>query len=254
MAPRPKTQPPGTDPASASARPRGRPPKAGTVTTGWVGLDFSRERALYANGLAPVAGADEVGRGPLAGPVVAAAVVLDPARVPQGLDDSKRLTRVKREALYLEICATAEIAISLAPPARIDRDNIRQATLWALASAVRGLPCRPAFLLVDGNDPPRVECAVEAIVGGDGLIASIAAASIVAKVVRDRLMAGVGAAFPAYGFERHMGYGTREHGAALKAHGPCLHHRRSFAPVREQQLGLFPATEFPVTEDLEVAD
>ncbi|WP_393992300.1 ribonuclease HII [Xanthobacter oligotrophicus] len=206
-----------------------------------MGLDFTHERALYGEGIAPVAGADEVGRGPLAGPVVAAAVVLDPTRVPQGLDDSKKLTRARREALYLEICATAEVAIALAPPARIDRDNIRQATLWALANAVRGLPCRPAFLLVDGNDPPRVDCEVEAIVGGDGLIASIAAASIVAKVVRDRLMAGVGAAFPAYGFERHMGYGTREHGAALKAHGPCLHHRRSFAPVREQQLGLFQA-------------
>ncbi|MFG1241184.1 ribonuclease HII [Xanthobacter sp. V7C-4] len=241
MAPRPKAPPQPAEPDPAPPRPRGRPPKAGAVTTGWVGLDFTRERALYADGRAPVAGADEVGRGPLAGPVVAAAVVLDPARVPQGLDDSKKLTRAKRESLYLEICATAEVAIALAPPERIDRDNIRQATLWALANAVRGLPCRPAFLLVDGNDPPRVDCEVEAIVGGDGLVASIAAASIVAKVVRDRLMAGVGAAFPAYGFERHMGYGTREHGAALRAHGPCLHHRRSFAPVREQQLGLFPA-------------
>ncbi|MFG1351271.1 ribonuclease HII [Xanthobacter autotrophicus] len=248
MASRPKTPPQAIDPGSAP-RPRGRPPKAKAVTAGWVGLDFSREQALYARGIAPVAGADEVGRGPLAGPVVAAAVVLDPARVPQGLDDSKRLTRAKREALYLEICATAEVAISLAPPARIDRDNIRQATLWALANAVRGLPCRPAFLLVDGNDPPDVACEVEAIVGGDGLIASIAAASIVAKVVRDRLMAGLGAAFPAYGFERHMGYGTREHGTALKAHGPCLHHRRSFAPVREQQLALFP-----VAGELEEAD
>jgi len=207
----------------------------------WRGLDFSRERALYTGGFAPVAGADEVGRGPLAGPVVAAAVVLDPARVPQGLDDSKKLPRARREALYAEICATAEVAVALAPPVRIDRDNIRQATLWALANAVRGLPRCPAFLLVDGNDPPQVACAVEAVVGGDGLIASIAAASIVAKVVRDRLMAGVGAAFPAYGFERHMGYGTPEHGAALRAHGPCLHHRRSFAPVREQQLALFSA-------------
>lgn len=228
-------QPPSPD---EPARRRGRAARA------VAGLGFERELALYARGLAPVAGADEVGRGPLAGPVVAAAVVLDPARVPQGLDDSKRLTAARREALYAEICATAEIAVCLAPPARIDRDNIRQATLWALAGAVRALPCRPAFLLVDGNDPPKAACAVEAIVGGDGLVASIAAASIVAKVVRDRLMASVGAAFPAYGFERHMGYGTPEHGAALRAHGPCLHHRRSFAPVREQQLALFA----PVTE------
>lgn len=213
------------------------------------GLDFKRERALYRQGLAPVAGADEVGRGPLAGPVVAAAVVLDPRQVPKGLDDSKKLSRLRREALYAEICATAQVSVCLAPPARIDRDNIRQATLWALANAVRGLPCVPAFLLVDGNDPPEVACSVEAVVGGDGLIASIAAASIVAKVVRDRLMAGVGAAFPAYGFERHMGYGTPEHGAALRTHGPCRHHRRSFAPVREQQLGLFDPAQV-----LEAAD
>ncbi|MFG1347217.1 ribonuclease HII [Xanthobacter autotrophicus DSM 431] len=230
-------------------RPRGRPKKVLVpAAPAWVGLDFARERALHAQGLAPVAGADEVGRGPLAGPVVAAAVVLDPERVPQGLDDSKKLTKAKREALYLEICATAEVAVSLAPPARIDRDNIRQATLWALANAVKGLPFRPAFLLVDGNDPPPADCRVEAIVGGDGLVASIAAASIVAKVVRDRLMAGLGAAFPAYGFERHMGYGTAEHGAALRRHGPCLHHRRSFAPVREQQLGLFPAEDRDLEE------
>ncbi len=209
----------------------------------WYGLDFSRERALYRAGQAPVAGADEVGRGPLAGPVVAAAVILDPERVPRGLDDSKKLTAARREALYAEICATAHVAVTMAPPQRIDRDNIRQATLWALAGAVRALPCRPALLLVDGNDPPAVECDVEAVVGGDGLIASIAAASIVAKVLRDRLMGQLGAAFPAYGFERHMGYGTPEHGAALRAHGPCPHHRRSFAPVREQQLVLFPGAQ-----------
>lgn len=238
MPPRPKAAP------EAATRRAARGAGAGPD-----GLDFKRERALYRQGLAPVAGADEVGRGPLAGPVVAAAVVLDPRRVPKGLDDSKKLTRLRREALYAEICATAEVSVCLAPPARIDRDNIRQATLWALANAVRGLPCPPAFLLVDGNDPPQVACSVEAVVGGDGLIASIAAASIVAKVVRDRLMAGVGAAFPAYGFERHMGYGTPEHGAALRAHGPCRHHRRSFAPVRERQLGLFD----PV-DALEAAD
>ncbi|MFG1393378.1 ribonuclease HII [Xanthobacter agilis] len=192
-----------------------------------------------ARGILPVAGADEVGRGPLAGPVVAAAVVLDPAHVPAGLNDSKKLTAKRREALYAEICATAEVAVSLAPPARIDRDNIRQATLWALAQAVAGLPRPPALLLVDGNDPPEAACAVEAIVGGDGLVASIAAASIVAKVVRDRLMVQLGAAFPVYGFERHMGYGTALHAAALRAHGPCRHHRQSFAPVRAQQMKLF---------------
>ncbi|MFS8037777.1 ribonuclease HII [Xanthobacter sp. AM11] len=231
--PRPRSIAPATAPAT------GRPRKAAGPSR--PGLDFARERALLAGGFAPVAGADEVGRGPLAGPVVAAAVVLDPERVPPGLDDSKKLTAAKREALYAQICATAEVAVCLAPPGRIDRDNIRQATLWAIAGAVRGLPCHPAYLLVDGNDPPQAACTVETVVGGDGLIASIAAASIVAKVVRDRLMAGLGAAFPAYGFQRHMGYGTAEHGAALAAHGPCLHHRQSFAPVRAQQLALFPA-------------
>lgn len=205
------------------------------------GLDFTREQMLYAQGpcrydTGPVAGADEVGRGPLAGPVVAAAVILNPDRVPQGLADSKKLSAKRREALYAEICAHAEVGIALAPPARIDRDNIRQATLWALAQAVRALPRAPGLLLVDGNDAPHADCAVETIIGGDALVASIAAASIVAKVVRDRLMSQLGAAFPGYGFEKHMGYGTPQHLAALRAHGPCPHHRHSFAPIRQHAL------------------
>ncbi|MGQ3673704.1 ribonuclease HII [Xanthobacter sp. TB0136] len=205
------------------------------------GLDFTREQALYAQPVldplhAPIAGADEVGRGPLAGPVVAAAVILDPAHVPQGLADSKKLSARRRDILYAEICAHADIGIALAPPARIDRDNIRQATLWALAQAIAALPRAPALVLVDGNDPPPAACRVETIVGGDNLVASIAAASIVAKVVRDRLMTRLGAQFPAYGFERHMGYGTPAHLAALRAHGPCPHHRHSFAPVRQKTL------------------
>ncbi len=206
-----------------------------------LGLDFSREQSLYASGpcqyaLDPIAGADEVGRGPLAGPVVAAAVILNPERVPQGLADSKKLSAKRREALYAEICASAEVGIALAPPARIDRDNIRQATLWALAHAVRALPRAPGLLLVDGNDAPHADCTVETIIGGDGLVASIAAASIVAKVVRDRLMTQLGAAFPVYGFECHMGYGTPQHLAALRTHGPCPHHRHSFAPIRQHTL------------------
>ena len=216
--------------AGSGSRRRAQPP---------AGLGFEAEAKRYAGGVTPIAGADEAGRGPLAGPVVAAAVILDPLRVPQGLDDSKKLTAARREALFAEICATAEISVCMAPPARIDRDNIRQACLWALSSAVRALPRAPALVFVDGNDPPPVSCALEMVVGGDGLIASIAAASIVAKVTRDRLMAGLGTVFPAYGFERHMGYGTRAHGDALRAHGPCRHHRASFAPVREQQLALF---------------
>lgn len=212
------------------------------------GLGFGREAQAYARGVPLVAGADEAGRGPLAGPVVAAAVILDPARVPSGLDDSKKLTAARREALFDLICATAEVSVSLAPPARIDRDNIRQASLWALASAVRGLPRCPALVFVDGNDPPAMPCELEMVVGGDALIASIAAASIVAKVTRDRLMAGVGKAHPAYGFERHMGYATPEHSVALRAHGPCAHHRQSFAPVREQQLSLFGSIEIVAAE------
>lgn len=212
------------------------------------GLGFAREAAAYADGVPLVAGADEAGRGPLAGPVVAAAVILDPARIPAGLDDSKKLTHARREALFDLICATAEVSVSLAPPARIDRDNIRQASLWALASAVRGLPRCPALVFVDGNDPPPMPCALEMVIGGDALIASIAAASIVAKVTRDRLMVRVGAMHPAYGFERHMGYATPEHAAALRAHGPCAHHRHSFAPVREQQLSLFGSTQIVAAE------
>ncbi len=212
------------------------------------GLGFARERAAYKLGATPIAGADEAGRGPLAGPVVAAAVILDPRRVPKGLDDSKKLSREKREALFAEICATAEVAVSLAPPTRIDRDNIRQASLWALASAVRGLSRCPALVFVDGNDPPPMPCDLEMVIGGDALIASIAAASIVAKVTRDRLMMAVGAAYPVYGFERHMGYSTPAHGIALRAHGPCKHHRQSFAPVREQQLLLFSDVDLVAAE------
>jgi ribonuclease HII len=196
------------------------------------GLDFNYEREALAAGDAPIAGADEVGRGPWAGPVVAAAVILDPERVPGGLDDSKKLTAPEREALFDIICATAEVAVAFAPPSRIDVHDIRKATLWAIARATASLPRRPRLLLVDGRDLPEVTCSARAIIGGDGLIASIAAASIVAKVTRDRLMASLGLAHPGYGFERHMGYGTPEHAEALARLGACRHHRTSFAPVR----------------------
>ncbi|MCJ8143750.1 ribonuclease HII [Ancylobacter sp. A5.8] len=194
--------------------------------------DFATERTALAAGEMPVAGADEVGRGPWAGPVVAAAVILDPERVPEGLDDSKKLSASRREALFEIICASAEVSLAFAPPARIDATDIRQATLWALARACAGLPRAPRLLLVDGRDVPPVACAARAIIGGDGLVASIAAASIVAKVTRDRLMGELGRQHPGYGFERHMGYGTAEHAAALEALGACIHHRVSFAPIR----------------------
>ena len=192
---------------------------------------FARERAALKRGLWPVAGCDEAGRGPLAGPVVAAAVILDPERIPRGLDDSKKLTAERREALYTRICARAEVAVAFASPARIDRDNILRASLWALAQAVAALPVRPQLVFVDGRDRIDCCCDCQAVVGGDALVLSVAAASIVAKVTRDRLMVRIGAAHPGYGFERHMGYSVPEHFAALARLGPTVHHRRTFAPV-----------------------
>jgi ribonuclease HII len=192
---------------------------------------FRRERAAMKRGVFPVAGCDEAGRGPLAGPVVAAAVILDPKRIPRGLDDSKKLTAPEREKLYARICATAEVGIAFGSRARIDRDNILQASLWALARAVAALPVRPRLVFVDGRDRIDVDCDCQAVISGDALVLSIAAASIVAKVVRDRLMAQVGAAHPGYGFERHKGYSVPEHFRALSALGPTVHHRRGFAPV-----------------------
>jgi ribonuclease HII len=163
--------------------------------------------------------------------VVAAAVILDPKRIPRGLNDSKKLTMEEREKLYLKICASAEVAVAFGSTARIDRDNILQASLWALARAVRALPLRPRLVYVDGNIRIDAGCDCEAVVAGDALVLSIAAASIVAKVTRDRLMMRLGLAHPGYGFERHMGYSVPEHFAALNRLGPTIHHRRSFAPV-----------------------
>jgi ribonuclease HII len=192
---------------------------------------FRRESAAMKRGLWPVAGCDEAGRGPLAGPVVAAAVILDPKRIPRGLNDSKKLDAPERERLYEKICVSAEVAVAFGSPARIDRDNIRQASLWALARAVAALPVKPRLVFVDGIDRIEAGCECRPVVSGDALIVSIAAASIVAKVTRDRLMRQIGAAHPGYGFERHMGYSVPEHFAALQRLGPCIHHRRSFSPV-----------------------
>jgi ribonuclease HII len=192
---------------------------------------FARERAAMRRGVFPVAGCDEAGRGPLAGPVVAAAVILDPKRIPRGLDDSKKLSAVEREALYERIFATSEVGVAFGSRARIDRDNIRRASLWALARAVHALAVRPQLVFVDGIDRIDVGCDCVPVVSGDALVLSIAAASIVAKVVRDRLMMQIGASHPGYGFERHMGYAVPEHRRALATLGPTVHHRRSFAPV-----------------------
>jgi len=199
---------------------------------------FRRERRALGKGVWPVAGCDEAGRGPLAGPVVAAAVVLDPERIPRGLNDSKKLTAEERQKLYEKICATAQVAVAIGSIARIDRDNILRASLWALARAVKALPVRPQHVFVDGNI--RIDCGCEctAVVSGDALVTSIAAASIVAKVTRDRLMGRLALACPGYGFERHMGYSVPEHFEALARLGPTIHHRKSFAPVAEKLIAL----------------
>jgi ribonuclease HII len=205
---------------------------------------FNRERRALKRGVWPVAGCDEAGRGPLAGPVVAAAVILDPKKIPRGLNDSKKLTHEEREALYLKITATAEFSVAVGSPARIDRDNILRASLWALARAVHGLHSRPRLVFVDGRDKIDCGCDCEAVISGDAMVLSIAAASIVAKVVRDRLMMKLGSVHPGYGFERHMGYSVPEHTRALAKLGPTVHHRRSFAPVAEAHARLVGNIEF----------
>lgn len=195
-----------------------------------AGPDYALERALAAHG--PVCGVDEAGRGPWAGPVVAAAVILDEVALPAGINDSKKLTAERREALALEIRAHAHVGVGLADVDEIDRLNIREATFVAMARAVAALPVRPAHALIDGRDAPEVGCPARAVIKGDGLSLSIGAASIIAKTVRDTMMTELGAAHPGYGFERHMGYGTAAHKAALERLGPCVHHRKSFAPIR----------------------
>jgi ribonuclease HII len=180
----------------------------------------------------PIAGVDEAGRGPLAGPVVAAAVVLDPGAIPDGIADSKALDARARQSVYQAIVATAQVGIGVAGVDRIDADNILNASLWAMAQAVARLDCRPRLVLVDGNKAPHVDCTTRAIVQGDAKCLSIAAASIVAKVARDAMMAELARDYPHYGFDRHKGYGTREHHAAIARHGVTPHHRRSFRPVQ----------------------
>ncbi|MCY0386301.1 ribonuclease HII [Robbsia sp. Bb-Pol-6] len=179
-------------------------------------------------------GVDEAGRGPLAGPVVAAAVILDPARPIAGLDDSKALSAKVRERLYADIVERA-MAFSVAEASvdEIDAINILQATMLAMRRAVEGLGITPQVAYIDGNRCPTLRVRAEAIIGGDALLPSISAASILAKVTRDRMLHALHEVHPQYGFNAHVGYGTRQHLDALREHGPCRHHRRSFAPVRE---------------------
>lgn len=209
---------------------------------------FRRERALIKRGVWPVAGCDEAGRGPLAGPVVAAAVILDPDRIPRGIDDSKRLTAEEREKLFDRICATAQVSVVVASRARIDRDNILRASLWALKRAVVALPEPPKHVFVDGRDRLDTACDCEAVIGGDGIVLSIAAASIVAKVTRDRLMCALAQDCPGYGFEQHKGYSVPEHLDALDRLGPTVHHRSFFAPVVAARAKHMPWTVEPARD------
>jgi ribonuclease HII len=180
-----------------------------------------------------ICGVDEAGRGPLAGPVVAAAVILDPARPIIGLADSKKLSAARRTSLAIEIRAKALAwSIAEASVVEIDRLNILQATLLAMQRAVAGLALTPQEVLIDGNRCPVLSLPARAIVGGDALVAEISAASILAKTQRDAMLGDLHVRFPQYGFDRHKGYGTALHLAALRQHGPSVEHRRSFAPVR----------------------
>ncbi|HWF65179.1 MAG TPA: ribonuclease HII [Rhizomicrobium sp.] len=181
----------------------------------------------------PVCGVDEAGRGPLAGPVVAAAVILDRKRVPKGLNDSKQLSEEVREELYPQIMEMAvAVGVGEASVGEIDLVNIRQATHLAMARAVRALSVTAEFALVDGNDAPALPCRCDTLVAGDARSLSIAAASIIAKVTRDRMMVKLHDDHPGYCWHSNKGYGTPEHYVGLKAHGVTVHHRRSFAPIR----------------------
>lgn len=191
--------------------------------------DFSLEAAAACL----VAGVDEAGRGPLAGPVVAAAVILDPANIPPGIDDSKRLDHARRTALAARLHLVARVGIGAASTAEIARLNILGASLLAMRRAVARLPAVPGLVLVDGNrDPLLPGLQTRLVVGGDGRSLSIAAASIIAKVTRDRIMLALDRRYPAYGWASNQGYGTAAHLAGLAASGPCPHHRTDFAPVR----------------------
>ncbi|HUT51253.1 MAG TPA: ribonuclease HII [Alphaproteobacteria bacterium] len=195
--------------------------------------DFELESA--AGGM--VAGVDEAGRGPLAGPVVAAAAVIDEARLDAALrdriDDSKKLSAAKRVAIFAELAGCARLAVGAASVAEIDRLNILGATMLAMRRAVLALGILPDLVLIDGNRTPELPCPARAVIGGDARCLSIAAASIAAKVTRDRIMASLAARHPGFGWERNAGYGTAAHRKALIRLGPTAHHRRSFAPVAE---------------------
>jgi ribonuclease HII len=193
---------------------------------------FDLEEAMMIEHGGPVAGIDEAGRGPWAGPVVVAAVILNPDRIPEGINDSKMLTPEVREALYGEIMATSCVGVAIGNVRRIDKINILQASLWGMRLAYRALAVPAGSALIDGNlIPKRFPAKAKAVVSGDALSLSVAAASIIAKVTRDRIMVKLARRYRRYGWESNKGYGTPEHAEAVKKHGVCTHHRRSFSPV-----------------------
>jgi ribonuclease HII len=215
------------------------PPEAGRIRTSTIRTRApARPRQvplLFPEPVGLIAGVDEAGRGPLAGPVVAAAVILDDGKRILGLADSKVLTPLQRDRLYDKIREKALCcSVGQASVQEIDELNIFHATMLAMKRAVEGLRLKPVKVLVDGNRLPKLEMLSEAIVDGDAKIRSISAASIIAKVTRDRMLAELHVQFPQYGFAAHKGYSTPEHLEALRVHGPCVHHRKHFAPVAAQ--------------------
>jgi ribonuclease HII len=193
---------------------------------------YNVERAAAKAGYTPVAGVDEAGRGPWAGPVVAAAVILDVDNVPDGIADSKALSEAQREQVFSEICRTAQVGVGICSAAEIDEINILNATMAAMRMALSNLPTRPGLALIDGNRVPGSDIPSRAIIKGDATCLSIAAASIIAKVTRDRMMIELGHRHPGYGFERHKGYGTPEHQRGIANLGLIDEHRKTFKPIR----------------------
>jgi len=205
-----------------------QPKQAGPIHVGGPSFELEDQTALDL-----VCGIDEAGRGPLAGPVVAAAVLLDRENFPEGLNDSKKLTELRREKLYEELLECAQVGVGIADVAEIDTINILQASLLAMARAFEALPVLTKFALIDGIHAPKIECKTACVKGGDGKSLSIAAASIIAKVSRDRYMRALSLDYPGYGWDSNKGYGSAQHLAALKYLGVTPHHRATFAPVRE---------------------
>ncbi len=193
---------------------------------------FQIEADLYQQGLSPVCGIDEAGRGPWSGPVVAAAVILDGDNIPDGINDSKKLTPARRNELFDLIKQSSHVGIGIVGVSDIDRLNILQATFLAMRKAVANLKITPTVALIDGTGKPALACEMRTLIKGDQRSLSIAAASIIAKVTRDRIMENLALQFPHYGWERNKGYGTKAHRAGLASHGVSKHHRRSFKPIK----------------------